>query len=723
MSSICTKCGASLAEGQAFCISCGKRREPLAPAQAVASRFCTACGSPVQEGSVFCTKCGARADWRDSVHSAESISVVSPDSGLAMSDAADPSDHGGHRQTPQVSEVKLALEYSAVATEEAGSQLTWISPPQGTFPPPHKKSSHAKIMIAVLGLLGLLLTGITGSCFYVGYRVKKKAEQIHAAYKSGDVNKLVGALGANGSASGPAQKSNASPSPAESNPTGPMEVIPDYVFSGVGFAPPEETIPAEPEAATGDQAHDWALKYERTTGGPEADLVVRTGDINNLGFGWPRDFDPFSGNSTPTHPWPVKTPVDEPPGTDRILIGSGTSPIYMNLERTQDKQREARTVYQGRLQAVYQRVASRPGPNRPSPGDGYSSLMYEHCYGSLSMATFMAAWELRDCTTDRQKTMPVPIVLPVGTFRFEVHSVLVQMFVDDFQAPLLHSHFQVSLNGTRIPPFETAINSLDQSGPIGKLVTLNLLPEYWPLLQSGNVKLVIDDPTTGARDGYAIDFVRILINPYKLKYQVSLQASVIDADKNSAIPGATVAASLTSSTTDKHGQCKLQGLPAGLVTAIASAPGYDEQSIPVDIAAGQTGTAQFKLHRHQESTADLEKSIAETGSAEIYGIHFDTDSAKLRPDSAPALAAILELLNNHPDSHWIIAGHTDNQSDSEHNQKLSEARAASVVAWLKNHSITEDRLVPQGFGASRPVADNATANGRALNRRVEISRQ
>ena len=645
MSKLCRRCGTSLVENQAFCISCGTQREDFTAAHSV-SRFCTTCGSPAQDGSVFCTKCGARVDWRDSLHSAERISAVSPDSGLVMSDAAGLSDHGGNRQTSQVLGVKLPLEDSAIATEETGLRPTWISMPQHATvvteasPSPQKKSSHAKIMIAVLGLFGLLLTGITGSCIYVGYRVKKKAEQIHTAYKSGDVNKLVGTLGANGSASGLAQKSNASPSPAESNPTGPMEVVPDYVFSGVGFVPPEETIPAEPEAATGDQAHDWALKYERTTGGPDADLVVRTGDINNLGFGWPRDFDPFSGNSTPTHPWPVKTPVDEPPGTDRILIGSGTSPIYMNLERTQDKQREARTVYQGRPQAVYQRVASRPGPNRPSPGDGYSSLMYEHCYGSLSMATFMAAWELRDCTTDRQKTMPVPIVLPVGAFRFEIHSVLVQMFVDDFQAPLLHSHFQVSLNGTRIPPFETAINSLDQSGPIGKLVTLNLLPEYWPLLQSGNVKLVIDDPTTGARDGYAIDFVRILINPYKLKYQVSLQASVIDADKNSAIPEATVAASLTSSTTDKHGQCKLQGLPAGLVTAIASAPGYDEQSIPVDIAAGQTGTAQFKLHRHQESTADLEKSIAETGSAEIYGIHFDTDSAKLRPDSAPALAAM-----------------------------------------------------------------------------------
>src|SRR5579872_3257986 len=712
MSSVCTKCGASCNEGQAFCISCGTRREAFADAPA-ASHFCTTCGSPVQNGSVFCTKCGARAEGH--------VSAALPADGVAKAEAQS-SDRPDRSGTPHVPATSGMLDDADNAGAESSQSAPIPSPRSMTSRqvcvPPQKKSSHAKILIAVLGLLGLLLTGITGSCIYLGYRVKKKAEQIHTAYKSGDVNKLAGALGANGSAVGRTQKSNASPSPVDSNPTGPEEVVPDYILNGVGFVAPEDKVSTEPDAATGDQAHDWALKYERTIGGPEADLVARTGDINNLGFRWPKDFDPFSGNSTPQHPWPTKTPIDEPQGTDRIMIGSGTNPIYQRLERVPDRDGKY-TYYEGRPQARYREVGP---PTYPPPGDGYVGEMYNGCRaGGPRPPVF--AFELRECVRERQATMPVPILLPVGTFRFEIKSVLFQMFVDDFQAPRLHSHFQISLNGTRIPSFETAINSLDQSGPVGKLVTLNLLPEYWPLLQSGTVKLLIDDPTTHVPDGYAIDFVRILINPYKLKYQVSLQASVLDADKHYAIPGATVAASLTTAATDKRGQCTLQGLPAGLVTAIATAPGYDEQSIPVDIAVGQTGTVQFQLHRHQEATADLEKSIAETGSAQIYGIHFDTDSAKLRPDSAPALAAVLELLNNHPDSQWIIAGHTDNQGESVHNQKLSEERAASVIAWLKAHNIAEARLQPQGFGASRPVADNATANGRALNRRVELSRQ
>jgi outer membrane protein OmpA-like peptidoglycan-associated protein len=279
----------------------------------------------------------------------------------------------------------------------------------------------------------------------------------------------------------------------------------------------------------------------------------------------------------------------------------------------------------------------------------------------------------------------------------------------------------VSLNGTRIPTLEQALNALDQTGPIGKLITVNLLPEYFPLLQSGTAKLLIDDPTTHAQDGYAVDFVRLLVNPHKFPYPVSVAITVKNWEKDTPIAGATVTAALQSASTNASGNCELTGLPAGLVVATAVAPGYDASSAAADVVAGQSGHAEIHLHRHEEGTSALEKAIAQTGSAAIYGIHFDTDSAKLRPDSTPALEAVLGLIHNHPGSRWIIAGHTDNQGNSAHNQVLSQNRAAAVIAWLKAHGVNPSRLTTEGFGATRPVADNATANGRALNRRVEIA--
>lgn len=451
--------------------------------------------------------------------------------------------------------------------------------------------------------------------------------------------------------------------------------------TAVGISVPPDPAPIAPVAATGDSARDWALKYERTENGPEADLVLRTGDINNLGFGWPTGFDPFSGKATPVHSFPWTPATDEPAGTDRILLASSVDPS--------EKLRDVR---------AYNQLGS----------DGYSRIISD-------------CWLDESSCKARQESMPQPITLAIGALPSKIEAIVLQIFADDFQAPHLHSHFQVSLNGTRIPSFEEAINALDQTGPIGKLVTLRLLPEYWPLLRTGNVQLLIDDPTTRARDGYAVDFVRILVNPHGFKYQVSLALWVLEADTRKPIPGATVTAALESANTDGAGKCELKALPAGLVVATATAPGYDQNSTPVDLPSGETGHAEILLSKHQENTAALERSVAQSGSATIYGIHFDTDSAKLRADSVPALNAVLGLVQNHASSRWLIAGHTDNQGNDARNRPLSEQRAAAVVAWLKDHGANASQLVSQGFGATRPVADNATAGGRALNRRVEVA--
>jgi len=178
--------------------------------------------------------------------------------------------------------------------------------------------------------------------------------------------------------------------------------------------------------------------------------------------------------------------------------------------------------------------------------------------------------------------------------------------------------------------------------------------------------------------------------------------------KNHTTPTVSNSDAATGTTaTDAKGHCMLKNLPAGLVTASAIAPGYDEVVIPVDLQAGSTGTANFELRKHKEGVADLEKSIGQSGTAAIYGVHFDTGSATLRPDSAAALQNVLALIDKMSNSKWIISGHTDNQGAAALNEKLSQDRAASVIAWLAAHGVDAKRLTPQGFGASRPVADNA----------------
>jgi outer membrane protein OmpA-like peptidoglycan-associated protein len=544
--------------------------------------------------------------------------------------------------------------------DAAGSSLA-------SSPAPATSGLVKVVLLAVAWAILFLLMAAIASCTHSDDRAKQKNQKINGTSKPNDEN------GTNLASEKHSSLANSALIPPGTLPAD------SAVPVSAGSLPVDLGNPALPVASNGDAARDWALRYERTEGGPEADLVVRTGDISNLGFGWPKNYDPFSGKSTYPHPFPWSPKPGSPDGTDRMLLGSAVTPAdYIE---------------------------------HPFAGDGYTSTLLRPCKESADPA---------NCT-NRQDSEPQPIVLSLGVLPGKIEAVLFQIFVDDFQAPSFHSHFQATLNGTRIPSLEQGLNALDQTGPIGKLITVNLLPEYFPLLQSGTVKLLIDDPTTHAQDGYAIDFVRILVNPRKFQYLVSVAVAVKDWDKNTPIAGATVSAALQSASTDATGNCDLSGLPAGLVVATAVAPGYDANSVAADIVAGQSGHAEIQLHRHEEGTSALEKAISQTGSAAVYGIHFDSDSAKLRPDSTPALEAVLGLINNHPGSHWMIAGHTDNQGNGDHNRALAQNRAASVIAWLQARGVDASHLTPQGFGASRPVADNATANGRALNRRVEIA--
>ncbi len=107
----------------------------------------------------------------------------------------------------------------------------------------------------------------------------------------------------------------------------------------------------------------------------------------------------------------------------------------------------------------------------------------------------------------------------------------------------------------------------------------------------------------------------------------------------------------------------------------------------------------------------------------VYGIQFVFNKSTIRADSEPVLENVLGILNARPDLKLEIQGHTDNVGSDEYNQKLSESRAASVVAWLTNKGIAQGRLSARGYGMTQPIADNGSDEGRAQNRRVELKKQ
>ena len=123
----------------------------------------------------------------------------------------------------------------------------------------------------------------------------------------------------------------------------------------------------------------------------------------------------------------------------------------------------------------------------------------------------------------------------------------------------------------------------------------------------------------------------------------------------------------------------------------------------------------------QANAASWLSDITTTGHAAVYGIYFDTDKAEIKPESEPALAEMAKLLKNNPSLNVFIVGHTDNTGTFEHNMKLSQDRAASVVnALVSRHRMAAARLKAVGDGPTAPVASNDSEDGRAKNRRVEL---
>src|SRR6478609_7207567 len=202
---------------------------------------------------------------------------------------------------------------------------------------------------------------------------------------------------------------------------------------------------------------DWKKHHVALLNTPEADVMIRVGDIDNLNYGFARGFDPFTGKATPVHGYPWVANAADPEGTDRIMVP---------------------TSYTGSASGT---------------GDGYSKL------------------------TKRPANTPKPITIPLTSLKGKtITSIYLQVFVDDFRSPSLKSYFKVWLNGkVRLPEFEQVLRGIDQGGPIGKLITIKLNIDKIPLFKQDKITLFIDDSLSCVGDGYAIDFVKVLVNTKK----------------------------------------------------------------------------------------------------------------------------------------------------------------------------------------------------------------
>jgi OOP family OmpA-OmpF porin len=406
---------------------------------------------------------------------------------------------------------------------------------------------------------------------------------------------------------------------------------------------------------------DWSKQYLVLKKTAEADLMIRVGDIDNLGFGFADDFNPFSGRSTDSHNYPWEVTKENAKGTDRIMIPSGY--VYGSSVN----------------QDGYTGSTSRPGNN------------------------------------------PVTISIPLAELKgMKIDSAALQLFIDDFQSPVMGSKFQFKINNLRFTEGEKMINRVNQSGPIGKLITVRLSTEMLQKLSADSLVIAIDDPVTKQGDGYAVDFVKLLINP-KIIYKGKVQGRIVDATTREPIANATAAIEdYGMASSDADGNFMLENIPAGLNIIKGSATGYSSDEKQVDVIADETSDpVELELSRSGKITFN-DKALQEGDNLIMNNIQFDVNSAVLKPEGKTELDKLVVLMKQNGSIEILLSGHTSSEGSAASNRELSLKRVRSCKDYLSSKGIDDGRITLKGYGPDMPITSNDTEANRAKNRRVEM---
>lgn len=188
-----------------------------------------------------------------------------------------------------------------------------------------------------------------------------------------------------------------------------------------------------------------------------------------------------------------------------------------------------------------------------------------------------------------------------------------------------------------------------------------------------------------------------------------------ETQDNRAATGAligAVAGAVLGNQADNRKQGRLAGAAIGAAAGAAIGGSMDQQEQEFnEELAREREAREVEVERVREDLLKL------TLSSEVS---FDYDSAAIKPSFTPALNKLARVLMKHERTRITVVGHTDSRGSESYNQRLSERRAESVVAYLRDFGVASWRLAAEGRGESEPRDSNASEAGRQLNRRVEV---
>lgn len=218
----------------------------------------------------------------------------------------------------------------------------------------------------------------------------------------------------------------------------------------------------------------------------------------------------------------------------------------------------------------------------------------------------------------------------------------------------------------------------------------------------------------GGLDIYSFE-LREDIRPHKTLW---VKGKVFDKNTNAGLPSAVELIELTTKQPISRVQTDEKG------TYLLTLPVGKDYAFNVNRKGYLFYSDNFSLtNKSPDSTYEKNiplQPIELNASVVLRNIFFDLNKYELKTQSTVELDKVVQLLRDNPAVRIQISGHTDNIGTATDNLKLSDNRAKSVINYLVSKGVDPKRLTSKGFGATQPVADNKTEEGRALNRRTEL---
>lgn len=231
------------------------------------------------------------------------------------------------------------------------------------------------------------------------------------------------------------------------------------------------------------------------------------------------------------------------------------------------------------------------------------------------------------------------------------------------------------------------------------------------------------DESTGAADGFAVDFIRLLVNrKMENTCKDDFQGRVLEKDTDMPLAGAKVwLANNRSTTANSRGEFGFRDVPTGYEMISASASGYADGLTSADIGQGEMNPEAIIYLEKGKNVAQFDnKKILVGETISLNHVMFDQGKAELRNESKIELDKVVAFLNANMNAEIELSGHTSSEGEPNYNRSLSYKRVKACKDYILLQGTDAGRIIAIGYGPDRPVAPNDTEENRAKNRRVEM---